>query len=450
MTNENIPEFLNNTSEEEIATNLPDVAAVDTDPQIEELSEDSIEAAIFGSDDENSAETEDIDLSVESIQEEPISENKNISDAERLQELDMQLSELELIGKSENRGGPKARPRTTARRRTHNMIHNVDRSYVDPEEIRKKTEIVEIYQSFYKKRILTGRIVGVRPIYDNRNNDNGKMRFIVTVKRGSTLIYIPFEKFTSVSMSQLVTAARERHPERSEYAIIMGYLRSRLNAEVDFIVTNLPESVPSTDELMIVGGSRVQAMRRQRIFQWYQTDGENYNILVGDKAQARIVTVARNGIRVELFGVETMISSRDLSWSMIQDATAFYDTGKNVIIKITDITRNEEDDYAVSFTASVKEAKDDRREEGLQTYIENGLYAGQISYIRVPSERNPDAKPAIFVTLEEGIQCLCPFPLGAIPPRIGRKCTVRITNRSERTKNLYGLITHVFPKDQTV
>lgn len=378
---------------------------------------------------------EDMKVATEEVEESPVAIMDEGEDDE--------LTALKLMTATAGRGGHEARPGRFANRR-RGTIHSVDSQtrVIDTAREEKRKAEISIYQSFVNKSILTGKIIAVKRSFD-RNSESGKIHYYVVVLNGPYQVIIPVEHFADVSMEALCETYRQRDPNKTVEEATKIYLNSRLNAEIDYVISNIPKD-GDLDEDMLVAGDRVEAMRRNRIHFWFGKTADGHFLLnVGDKAQARIISTAQSGIRIEIFGVETFIGYKELSWSMVADARQEFEVGDRVTVAITEINRNEEDNFSVKYTASVKQASADPRDEGMRTFTENGIYAGTIIFIRVPTAANPTARPGVFVKLADGVQCLCPFPYGPVAPVEGAKVVVTINKRDEARKYLYGKINHI-------
>lgn len=343
------------------------------------------------------------------------------------------------------RTGPQARPLRFAANR-QNVVHRADPNfqYVDLEEQKRKRAALDLYQSYNSSRYLQGCVKGVKPVFDRRSGvDNDNMLYYAIVSYGPYQVYIPDFKFSDMDQNELLAAYRVNNPNCTMADAMRVYLQSRLGAEVDFIVDQLPDD-GDLDNNFVVGGSRSEAMRRKRIQFWYGTTSTGAPYVNEDElAAARIVAVSRAAVRIELYGVECTIPARELSWSMIQDAREDprFEAGKLLMVRITKITRNQEKDYAVSFQASVKRAEPDRRIAAMQVYTVGFVTEGYIRYIEPPRQDHPNGR--VFVELEQGVQCMCPMLSGSIPPLPGAKVRVRITNRNEERHFLFATIERV-------
>ena len=369
-------------------------------------------------------------------------------------ELAMEKEESAAQDRAKKRGrssGPRAVPGHFAARRS-GMMHSASgrTDYVDEAEVERKRALLDIYQSYNRKRCLSGTVKGVKPVFERGTGHDDDMPYYVIVAYGPFQVYIPDTMFTEMSPESILAVYRQHDPNRTMADAMKIYLQSRINSQVDFVVTDLPTDGSLDErESTLVGGDRAEAMRRNRINFWFGKQSTGADLInEGDVAMARIISTSRQAIRVELFGVETSIRSRELSWSMIQDVSENdkFQPGNEVKILITGINRNESD-YSVEFTASVKRAEPDPRIAGLRLYSDGGVYLGTIRYIEPPTAESR-SRGGVFVELEEGVQCLCPFPNGTVPPSRGSKCYVVVTNHDDEKLYLFGRITHIITQRQ--
>lgn len=359
--------------------------------------------------------------------------------------LEAQLQQQRAQSQHRRSAGPQVRPIHFSAQR-QNVIHNADPSfrYIDEAEQEKRRRALDLYQSFNSKRYLQGSVKGVRPVFERGSGvANNQMLYYAIVSYGPYQVYIPDFKFSDIDQEALLRTYQNNNPERTMADAMRIYLQSRIGAKIDFVVDQLPEE-GDLENHSVVGGDRKEAMRRKRIQYWFGTTntGAPY-VNEGDKALARIVAVSRGAVRVELYGVETAIPARELSWSMLQDARSDdrFEVGKQVKVLITEIKRNEEQNYAVSYQASVKQAENDPRIAAMNIYTDGSFCEGVITYVDPPRADRPNGR--IFVELEKGVQCMCPMLNGPIPPIRGTLVRVRITNHNDERHFLYAKIERV-------
>lgn len=171
-------------------------------------------------------------------------------------------------------------------------------------------------------------------------------------------------------------------------------------------------------------------MKRREYYFRTDRDG-NYQIYAGICAEARVVSVIRAGIFVDLFGTECYIPLRELSYQRWVDATAHYQPGQRVLVKVLEVDRSDRSRLRVS--ASVKQAGENPYEKALKKYAVGSLYVGTVSMVDTTG---------VFVSLDGGIDCLCTYPKRGRPPR-GCRVSVRILGINYESNRIWGVITHM-------
>jgi ribosomal protein S1 len=134
---------------------------------------------------------------------------------------------------------------------------------------------------------------------------------------------------------------------------------------------------------------------------------------------------------VDLFGLETYIPLRELSYQRRIDAAAHYQPGQRVPVKILTLDRS--DRNSIRVTASVKRAGENPYEAALKKYTPGSRYVGTVSLVDTNG---------VFVSLDGGIDCLCSYPKRGRPPR-GSRVTVRIIGVNHESNRIWGAITHM-------
>jgi len=202
-------------------------------------------------------------------------------------------------------------------------------------------------------------------------------------------------------------------------------LTKRLGAEIDFVVKGLDV------EHRVAAASRLEAMARKRRQYYFGERDRNPAIREGVNAEARIVCAIRTGIFVDIFGVDTFIPLRELSYQRWMDASQHYQAGQRVLLKVLRVERNSRDDIEVE--ASVKQVGENPYEKALRRFTVGNRYVGSVSVVDTTG---------IFVSLDGGIDCLCSFPKRGRPPR-GSRVTVRIKGIDDNSNRIWGAITHM-------
>ena len=267
--------------------------------------------------------------------------------------------------------------------------------------------MLDLLESYKAGRVLTDTIEGVERI---------KGTVAAVLYHGTFKVIIPAEEAIYPPNDY-----REKNPN----AVHRYMLTKRLGAEVDYIVKGMDS------ETGLAVASRLDAMKaRQKEF-YFSRDRDGNNILYeGILAEARVTSVIKSGIFVELFGAECFISMRELSYQRWADAGQHYCPGQKVIVRIMAIDRSDRD--KVKVVASVKRAQENPYEKALKKYVEGNHYVGTVSMV----DEN-----GVFVAMDGGVDCLCEYPRRGRPP-IGSKVTVRIIGINRETNRIWGAITH--------
>jgi len=282
---------------------------------------------------------------------------------------------------------------------------------VETSEDKLKNDLLDLVESQKGRKILSGAIQGVE-----RSADNPNISFAV-IYHGAFKVIIPAEETVRPPAD-----FRDRSP-----ADVMHYLvTKRLGAEIDYIVKGV--DIKSG----VAAASRLEAMAMKRRQYYFGTDRDGNNLIYeGLSAEARVVSVIRAGMFVDLFGLETYIPLRELSYQRWIDAAAHFQAGQRVLVKILKLDRSDRDNIRVS--ASVKQAGENPYEQALKKYTPGSRYVGTVSMVDTNG---------VFVSLDGGIDCLCSYPKRGRPPR-GARVTVRIIGVNYDNNRIWGAITHM-------
>lgn len=305
---------------------------------------------------------------------------------------------------------PVQRPRRRRQARAANapVLAIGDRLTVETAAEKARSDLLDLVESMKTQRVLTGAIQGV---------EQAGSRSLAVLYHGDFKIIIPADQAVL-----LVEDRQGRSPEE----ILSDTLNKRLGAEIDYIIKGIDQ------ESGIAVGSRLEAMEIKRRQYYFGRDRDGNNLIYeGVCAEARIVSVIRAGIFVDLFGLEVYIPLRELSYQRLMDAGVQYQTGQRVLVKILKIDRS--DRSHIQVTASVKQAGENPYEKALKRYSVGNRYVGTVSMVDTTG---------VFVALDGGIDCLCSYPKRGRPPR-GSRVTVRILGINHESNRIWGAITHI-------
>ncbi|MCB5393393.1 S1 RNA-binding domain-containing protein [Longicatena caecimuris] len=324
-------------------------------------------------------------------------------------------SDIEADAEEKNAGdGVEEAPKPRRRRasaRPKPVVSIDERPTVETEADKAKNDLLDLLESQKTGRILTGTIQGVERPADNPS------RSLAVIYHGEFKVIIPAEEAVEPPDDY-----RGRLPED----VLHYMLTKRLGAEVDYIVKGIdPKSG-------LAVASRLEAMKAKRKAYYLGTDRDGNNLLYsGVCAEARIVSVIRAGIFVDLFGLEIYIPLRELSYQRWMDAAAYFQPGQRILVKVLEVDRS--DRNRIKATASVKQAGENPYEKALRRYSVGNRYVGTVSMVDTNG---------VFVALDGGIDCLCSYPKRGRPPR-GSRVTVRILGINNDSNRIWGAITHI-------
>jgi len=156
----------------------------------------------------------------------------------------------------------------------------------------------EIQNAYRTKRILTGVLGGIEKL------EGGASIAIIYYKNFRTIIPVA---------EMMINLAVDSEHDYGEIALRQNkILNNMLGCEIDFVVKGLDNQTRS------IVASRKDAMLKKRQIFYFDTGSNGAPKIHEDRiVQARVVAVAEKVVRAEIFGVETSILARDLSFDWL-------------------------------------------------------------------------------------------------------------------------------------
>ena len=299
---------------------------------------------------------------------------------------------------------------TTIKRARRTPVIAIDERLVaQTDEEKLRDNLIDLVESLKSNVLLSGTVQGVEQSPNNPYS-------LAVIYHGEFKILIPANEF--------MEEPDDTHDQPKE--TVLNYMMTRrMGAEVDYVIKGIDANA------RIAAASRLEAMRIKRRQYYFATDRDGNNIIhSGINAEARVVSVIRAGIFVDLFGLETYIPLKELSYQRLLDAASQFQTGQRILVKILEVERKNHD---VRVLASVKQATENPYEKALRKYSIGNKYVGTVSLVDTNG---------VFVALDGGIDCLCAYPKRGRPPR-GARATVRIIGINYEANRIWGAITHI-------
>ena len=342
------------------------------------------------------------------------SETPDVSQTEFSPESDTSQtdSEADVTAQKQTRSDTPVRAshRVTVTRRNPDVIPIGLTRTVQTDADKDRSDLLDLLESQRGKRILAGIIQGVE------GGPGTEEVSRAVIYHGDYKVAIPAEM-----------AVSPPEDSRGRYAsdIMHQMLTRRLGAEVDYIVKAVDP------KYHVAVGNRLEAMMAKRSLYYARNRDGNRRVRAGACAEARVVSVIRPGIFVDIFGVETFVPLAELSYQRMMDATTAFQPGQRVLVRILRIQGQRPSEITVE--ASVKQAGENPYEKAVRKYSVGNRYVGTVSMVNTTG---------VFVALDGGIDCLCNYPRRGRPPR-GARATVKILGISQDTNRIWGVITHI-------
>ena len=292
------------------------------------------------------------------------------------------------------------------------------RDEIQTDEDREAIIWHDIQNSHRTRRILTGMLDGVEK-----------------TESGLTLAVVNYRGFRVAIPVKEMMLYTGKTPSGREFMELMDQLNrilnARLGSEIDFIVKGYDNDSRS------VVGSRREAMLRKRQTFYLDTDemGEHL-IYEGRVVQARVVAVAEKVIRVEVFGVETSIVARGLSWEWIGNARDHFNVGDRILVRVLKINRTDVEHLTIRVDARSVSATNSH--DNLKKCMPQCRYAGRVTDVR---------NGVVFIRLNNGVNAIAH---SCYDPRYpGKKDDVSfaVTRIDEEQGVAIGIITRIIKQN---
>ena len=234
----------------------------------------------------------------------------------------------------------------------------------------------EITNAYRTRRILTGMLGGIEKL------EGGATITIVYYKNSRVVIPI------TEMMTNLAEDATHNYGELSlrQNKIV----NTMLGCEIDFIIKGLDNK-----ERSIVASRKDAMLKKRQIFYFDQDSSGTPKVYPDRVVQARVISVAEKVVRAEIFGVETSIPARDLSFDWLGDARERFHVGDHILVRIQEVKA--ENPEHISVQADVKSVEGDTSKANLALCKVQGKYAGTVEDIH---------NGTVFVRLQIGVNAI--------------------------------------------
>ena len=216
---------------------------------------------------------------------------------------------------------------------------------------------------------------------------------IEKTENGSLIAIIYYKEFRTVIPinEMMINLVQDESHDYGDLSLRQNkVLNNMLGCEIDFIVKGLDTKTRS------VVASRKEAMLKKRQIFYLDHDATGNTKIHEDRiVQARVVAVAEKVVRAEIFGVETSILARDLSFDWLGDARERFHVGEHILVRILSVTA--ENLEKITVKADVKSVEGNTSKENMKKCKIQGKYAGTVEDIH---------KGTVFVRLSIGVNAI--------------------------------------------
>ena len=234
----------------------------------------------------------------------------------------------------------------------------------------------EITNAYRTRRILTGMLGGIEKL-----------------EGGATITIVYYKNFRVVIpiTEMMINLVEDETHNYGELSLRQNKIvNTMLGCEIDFIIKGL-----DSKERSIVASRKDAMLKKRQIFYFDQDSSGTPKVYPDRVVQARVISVAEKVVRAEIFGVETSIPAKDLSFDWLGDARERFHVGDHILVRIQEVKA--EDPEHISVRANVKSVEGDTSKANLALCKVQGKYAGTVEDIH---------NGTVFVRLQIGVNAI--------------------------------------------
>ena len=234
----------------------------------------------------------------------------------------------------------------------------------------------EITNAYRTHRILTGMLGGIEKL-----------------EGGATITIVYYKNFRVVIpiTEMMINLVEDETHNYGELSLRQNKIvNTMLGCEIDFIIKGL-----DSKERSIVASRKDAMLKKRQIFYFDQDSSGTPKVYPDRVVQARVISVAEKVVRAEIFGVETSIPARDLSFDWLGDARERFHVGDHILVRIQEVKAD--DPEHISVQADVKSVEGDTSKANLALCKVQGKYAGTVEDIH---------NGTVFVRLQIGVNAI--------------------------------------------
>lgn len=294
-----------------------------------------------------------------------------------------------------------------------NNILALDNDTIETQKSKEDLTWHEITNAYRTRRILTGTLGGIERL-----------------EGGSTITIVYYKNFRVVipMTEMMINLVEDETHNYGELSLRQNKIvNTMLGCEIDFLIKGL-----DTKERSIVASRKDAMLKKRQIFYFDQDSSGTPKVYPNRIVQARVISVSEKVVRTEIFGVETSIPARDLSFDWLGDARERFRVGDHILVRIIDI--NVKDPEHLTVRADVKSVEGDTSKANMALCKVQGKYAGTIEDIH---------KGTVFVRLSIGVNAIAHSCYDSRTPGKKDEVSFVVTHIDTERNVALGIITRI-------
>lgn len=294
-----------------------------------------------------------------------------------------------------------------------NSILALDNDTIETQKSKEDLTWHEITNAYRTRRILTGTLGGIERL-----------------EGGSTITIVYYKNFRIVipMTEMMINLVEDETHNYGELSLRQNKIvNTMLGCEIDFLIKGL-----DTKERSIVASRKDAMLKKRQIFYFDQDSSGTPKVYPDRIVQARVISVSEKVVRTEIFGVETSIPARDLSFDWLGDARERFRVGDHILVRIIDI--NAKDPEHLTVRADVKSVEGDTSKANMALCKVQGKYAGTIEDIH---------KGTVFVRLSIGVNAIAHSCYDSRTPGKKDEVSFVVTHIDTERNVALGIITRI-------
>ena len=315
------------------------------------------------------------------------------------------------------------------------------------EKLEKERAKIDVYQSLYasfktlnksKKTTLAVKVIGLKNNL-NISNDKPEVKICAVCELGDSgwQIIVP---------AGYMGFAKSEFPDNmtpmDKVSKYRAYIKKMVGATIDVVIVAIDL------KSMVAAGNRELAMKDKIKRNYFTYDKNGLSKIErafknGKPAQARVVTIAKSVVILDVFGYITPVIARNVEWRFIENLKDVLSVGDIVPVKIMTLELDKDNEEILECYVSIKDAKENMMKRNMARFTENSSYAGKVTGIN-------NGYYVQIGDFENGIDVLCKIVHSYENPNLGDTVLVTIGIKDEAIGKVYGRIDEILSKNSRV